>query len=119
MPHNALINENAAFSLNNIGDISGPIETKFGWHIIKLLSKNEIKSFEELKPSILSKIRRGYRNEYISNSFNKFLDDKYNLSIENIDYKFIIPLLNDSITKNDWKINYDDQKFQQQLLPLI
>ena len=112
---NSIPFENAAFSLKNIGEISNPIETKFGWHIIKLLSKNEIKSFDELKPSILSKIRRGARNEYISNSFNQFLDDKYNLSMENIDYKFIIPLLNDSITKNKWKINYNDFKFQELL----
>tara|TARA_A100001011_G_scaffold9107_1_gene10305 strand:+ start:32251 stop:33885 length:1635 start_codon:yes stop_codon:yes gene_type:complete len=112
---NSIPFENAAFSLKNIGDISNPIETKFGWHIIKLLSRNEIKSFDELKPSILSKIRRGARNEYISNSFNQFLDDKYNLSTENIDYKFIIPLLNDSITKNKWKINYNDLKFHEPL----
>lgn len=112
---NSIPFENAAFSLKNIGDISNPIETKFGWHIIKLLSRNEIKSFDELKPSILSKIRRGARNEYISNSFNQFLDEKYNLSTENIDYKFIIPLLNDSITKNKWKINYNDLKFHEPL----
>ena len=112
---NSIPFENAAFSLKNIGEISNPIETKFGWHIIKLLSKNEIKSFDELKPSILSKIRRGDRNEYISNSFNQFLDEKYNLSMENIDYKFIITLLNDSITKNKWKINYNDFKFQEPL----
>ena len=109
---NSIPFENAAFALKNVGDISNPIETKFGWHIIKLLSKNEIKSFQELKPSILSKIRRGDRNKYISNSFNQFLDEKYNLSKDNIDYQFIIPLLNDSITNNNWKINYNDQKFQ-------
>lgn len=109
---NSIPFENAAFALKNVGDISNPIETKFGWHIIKLLSKNEIKSFQELKPSILSKIRRGDRNKYISNSFNQFLDEKYNLSKDNIDYQFIIPLLNGSITNNNWKINYNDQKFQ-------
>ena len=109
---NSIPFENAAFALKNVGDISNPIETKFGWHIIKLLSKNEIKSFQELKPSILSKIRRGDRNKFISNSFNQFLEEKYNLSMENIDYQFIIPLLNDSITNNNWKINYNDQKFQ-------
>ena len=115
---NSIPFENAAFSLNNIGDISNPIETKFGWHIIKLLLKNQIKSFDELKPSILSKVRRGARNEYISNSFNQFLDEKYNLSMDNIDYKFIIPLLNDSITKNKWKINHNDWKFQKPLFTI-
>ena len=115
---NSIPFENAAFSLKNVGDISNPIETKFGWHIIKLLSKNEIKSFQELKPSILSKIRRGDRNKFISNSFNKFLEEKYNLSRENIDYQFIIPLLNDSITNNNWKINYNNQKFQVPLFTI-
>ena len=115
---NSIPFENAAFSLKNVGDISNPIETKFGWHVIKLLSKNEIKSFQELKPSILSKIRRGDRNKFISNSFNQFLEDKYNLSRENIDYQFIIPLLNDSITNNNWKINYNNQKFQVPLFTI-
>ncbi len=115
---NSIPFEDAAFSLKNIGDISNPIETKFGWHIIKLLSKNEIKSFQELKPSILSKIRRGDRNKFISNSFNQFLEEKYNLSMENIDYQFIIPLLNDSITNNNLKINYNNQKFQVPLFTI-
>ena len=115
---NSIPFENAAFSLKNVGDISNPIETKFGWHIIKLLSKNEIKSFQELKPSILSKIRRGDRNKFISNSFNQFLEEKYNLSLENIDYQFIIPLLNDSITNNNLKINYNNQKFQVPLFTI-
>ena len=115
---NSIPFENAAFSLKNVGDVSNPIETKFGWHIIKLLSKNEIKSFQELKPSILSKIRRGDRNKFISNSFNKFLEEKYNLLGENIDYQFIIPLLNDSITNNNWKINYNNRKFQVPLFTI-
>ena len=115
---NSIPFENAAFSLKNIGDISDPVETEFGWHIIKLLSKNQIKSFEELKPSILSKIRRGARNKYISNSFNQFLDEKYDLSMDNIDYKFIIPLFKDSITKNNWKINYNDPKFLEPLFSI-
>ena len=115
---NSIPFENAAFSLKNVGDISNPIETKFGWHIIKLLSKNEIKSFQELKPSILSKIRRGDRNKFISNSFNKFLEEKYNLSRENIDYQFIIPFLNDSISNNNLKFNYNNQKFQVPLFTI-
>ncbi|HYG40385.1 MAG TPA: peptidylprolyl isomerase [Cytophagales bacterium] len=54
--------ENAAFALKNPGDISEPIQTPFGWHIIKLLDKKPIESFEKLKGTIRSKINRDSRS---------------------------------------------------------
>ena len=32
--------EDAAFSMENIGEVSEPIQTQFGWHLIQLTGKN-------------------------------------------------------------------------------
>ncbi len=32
--------EDAAFELKNIGDVSQPIKTQFGWHLIQLTDRN-------------------------------------------------------------------------------
>ena len=38
--------EDVAFSLENIGDISEPFKTHYGWHIVKLYNKKPIPPFE-------------------------------------------------------------------------
>ena len=34
--------EDAAFALNNDGDLSAPIKSRYGWHIIKLIEKKPL-----------------------------------------------------------------------------
>ncbi len=48
--------EEATFALKKPGNYSKPIQTPYGWHIIKLLDTKELESFEELEPTIKSKI---------------------------------------------------------------
>jgi peptidyl-prolyl cis-trans isomerase SurA len=55
--------EAAAFSLNNIGDISEPFLTDYGWHIIKLLKKTPIGSFSEIESDLKRKIENDSRSE--------------------------------------------------------
>jgi peptidyl-prolyl cis-trans isomerase SurA len=50
--------EEVAFALLKPGDISSPIQTPYGWHIIKLLEKKELESFEQLEPTIKSKVSK-------------------------------------------------------------
>lgn len=47
-----------AFALKNIGDISEPIETEFGFHIIKKLGEKPVPPFEEMKSELEDRIRK-------------------------------------------------------------
>ena len=51
--------QDAAFALQNPGDISKPIRTQFGFHIIQLIDKRPAPSFEEKKQEIIARMERG------------------------------------------------------------
>tara|TARA_B100000767_G_scaffold261593_1_gene273368 strand:- start:2997 stop:4919 length:1923 start_codon:yes stop_codon:yes gene_type:complete len=55
--------EKVAFGLKNIGDISAPFRTEYGWHIIALLERKEISSFEDIKSELKRKIESDSRIE--------------------------------------------------------
>jgi len=66
---NSIEFEDMAFSLNERNEISLPVETKLGWHIIKLYSKSKLKPIEDMKSVLSNKIKRSSRASIISDSF--------------------------------------------------
>lgn len=55
--------EKAAFALSKDGDYTEPVQTPYGWHIIKRLEKRGIPSFEDKKNEIKNQIMRDSRSE--------------------------------------------------------
>ena len=80
--------ENVAYDLKNVGDISAPVRTDYGWHIIKLLGKKPIGSFEVMKPELKRKLERDSRSKLADNGAleriekeNNFVEYPQNLNI--------------------------------------
>ncbi len=53
--------EKVSFSLEKKGNYSKPFLTRFGWHIVMLLKKYPIGSFEEMKEEITNNVKRSGR----------------------------------------------------------
>jgi peptidyl-prolyl cis-trans isomerase SurA len=69
--------EEAAFDLKNVGDISEPIRTNFGFHIIKKLEAKDLPSFEAMKKDIQNKVNRDERSKKTQDSFVIKLKKEY------------------------------------------
>jgi peptidyl-prolyl cis-trans isomerase SurA len=76
--------EDKCFSIEKKGDYGKPFKTFYGWHIVKLIDKKEIGSYEEMKPELLQKIERGDRNAARTDNFIARLKSEYNYT-ENLE----------------------------------
>ncbi|HSD13485.1 MAG TPA: peptidylprolyl isomerase [Flavobacterium sp.] len=96
--------ENVAFSLKKEGDISQPFQSQFGWHIIKLIEKHPVKSFEDTDVDFEGKIRKDDRSKLINKSLNDKLQAKYKVVQNKKAYKNVFSYLNEKYYTQEWEL---------------
>jgi peptidyl-prolyl cis-trans isomerase SurA len=116
--------EETAFGLKNDGDLSEPILTPYGWHIIKRIDLRGVPSFEQSKSDLEARIARDARaNINKANLLNK-LKAEYKF-VENQKARTAVQkVMNESAYReNTWTpadfvkdevvISFGDKKFKQ------
>ncbi|MCX4190981.1 SurA N-terminal domain-containing protein [Methylophaga sp. OBS1] len=75
--------EEAAFALENVGDISEPVQTEFGYHLIKLtgVESPEVQDFSDVR----TEVEQRYRSQQAEAQFYDKAEQLANLSFENPD----------------------------------
>jgi peptidyl-prolyl cis-trans isomerase SurA len=72
--------ENASFALANVGDISEPIQTSYGWHIIKLLEQKKYDDFETAQADLRANVTKSDRNAYSKKALVERIKRNYNFT---------------------------------------
>ena len=70
--------EEVAFQLKNNNDFSTPLQTDYGFHIIKRLELNPLASFETMKKELQSKVNRDDRSKTSQTALVNKLKMEYN-----------------------------------------
>lgn len=69
--------EAAAFALDTPGELSRPVKTRFGYHVIKLIEKKGLPSFDDKKKGWSRQMAQGERNFEYYGAFDERMKKEY------------------------------------------
>ncbi len=96
--------EEAAFALEKPGDISVPVRTDYGWHIIKLIDSKDIPAFDEIKTEMRNRITnsRDERYQLIQDALVKRLRQEWEFSENRPALEAFYRIVDESIFNGTW-----------------
>ncbi len=95
--------ENAAFSLTEKGEITEPFKSKYGWHIVKLIEKDAVGSFEEEKFSLERNIKKDSRAQLIASEVFDHIQSLYTLKEDSPGLSYFKNNIKENITAGPWE----------------
>ena len=94
--------EKEAFALQNKEDITSPVRTPYGVHIIKLIDRKELGQFDEVKAELKQKMIKASRFNAGRDALVERLKQEYNYSYEKAAMNQIYPLLDTTFFHGKW-----------------
>lgn len=110
--------ETTAFGLTADKPLSAPFQSQFGWHIVKLIEKHPVKTFDEMKSELENKIGKDDRSKKITTSINEKLRKKYTFKKDAKLYATISKLVTNDYYESKWNLPEDLKAYAPTLLTI-
>ncbi len=89
-------------NLDEEGQISGPLRTDFGWHIVKLVEKTPPKSFEEAEEELRRRIQRDARSRRSQEVVIERLKQHYDLMLNLPAIDAFYDVIDETVFSGQW-----------------
>jgi len=90
--------------MNRKGDYSEPFQTSYGWHILKLVDRKPVGTFDEEKDDLKQKVSRSDRNNTVQSSFIAKTKGNYGFTENLPALSELTKTVTDSIFEASWKL---------------
>tara|TARA_B110000046_G_C13019287_1_gene410270 strand:- start:660 stop:2600 length:1941 start_codon:yes stop_codon:yes gene_type:complete len=109
---NSEIFETTAFELSPSNPISKPIQTQFGWHILKYINKKPVQLFEKLQPDLKTKVGKDSRSQLVKAKMLDQLLVEYQIENPNTRLSKFESNLTYNVSNNAWEFprNFDNNQ---------
>src|SRR5690554_2076945 len=96
--------EEAAYKLKKPGDISKPVKTSFGWHIIRMEEVLPEETFEDLRQMLEKRVSQGDRAKLVTYTVNKKIKDKYGFKLGEDYAAYFNNYVKDTVLARKWEM---------------
>jgi len=97
----------AAFALSEVNELSDPVKTTYGWHIIKLIERQPVGDFESNEKQLRAKIRRDVRSNLSKQKMVERLAAANNFMENTENVQILVSPTNHQYLDNKWLFSGD------------
>ncbi|UHG89234.1 peptidylprolyl isomerase [Spirosoma oryzicola] len=95
--------EQAAYTLTKPGDVSKPVRTNYGWHIIKLIERKGLEPYADLAPSLRQRVMTDTRADVLRQATVQRLKKEYPVLEEKATVEKVLAKADSSLLRGQWR----------------